>query len=344
ESNMEEEEDLETLGEQLYALISSKHKEDAGKLTGMLLELPGPVLTQMLQDDAMLTAAVEKALRALQVCKDEDDVSVSSDSLGEQLFELVDVYNTGHSQKITGMLLEQHKDAILKLLTDPSLLEEQVHLAMKTLKEQNMEETDVSDTSELDDTESFGEKLFSLVVEMDPLHANDITGMLLEMDPATLQQLLSDHTMLQIAVQKAQALCQSVIYVNDNFLITLKDMAQRNAHSKPDRKKLVLSRFLLPIVTPLYLFSNSTNNTAESVCTPHLLLLRVPYSSLLTSALLVINVVAFLLSFPAELYFPETLNCYVMNETRGHLFQSATEGQKYLYYDFFPPHFYLLYL
>lgn len=39
-----------------------------------------------------------------------------------------------------------------------------------------MEETDVSDTSELDDTESLGEKLFSLVVEMDPLHANDITG------------------------------------------------------------------------------------------------------------------------------------------------------------------------
>uniref|UniRef100_A0A3B4FAB9 Uncharacterized LOC102204442 n=1 Tax=Pundamilia nyererei TaxID=303518 RepID=A0A3B4FAB9_9CICH len=166
----------------------------------MLLELPGPVLTQMLQDDAMLTAAVEKALRALQVCKDEDDVSVSSDSLGEQLFELVDVYNTGHSQKITGMLLEQHKDAILKLLTDPSLLEEQVHLAMKTLKEQNMEETDVSDTSELDDTESFGEKLFSLVVEMDPLHANDITGMLLEMDPATLQQLLSDHTIALLVI------------------------------------------------------------------------------------------------------------------------------------------------
>lgn len=35
-------------------------------------------------------------------CKDEDDVSASSDSLGEQLFELVDVFNTGHSQKITG--------------------------------------------------------------------------------------------------------------------------------------------------------------------------------------------------------------------------------------------------
>lgn len=210
---MDEEEDLETLGEKLYTLIYPKHKENAGKLTGMLLELPGPVLSQMLQDEATLTAAVEKALRALQLaqdpskvtCKDEDDASVSSDSLGEQLFELVDVYNTGHSQKITGMLLEQRKEVVLNLLSDPKLLEEQVNFALKTLKEQNVEETDISDTSDADDTERLGEKIFSLVEELDPLHANDITGMLLEMDPAALQQLLSDHTMLEVAVQKAQA-------------------------------------------------------------------------------------------------------------------------------------------
>ncbi|XP_017263016.1 uncharacterized protein LOC108230899 [Kryptolebias marmoratus] len=205
-----DEEDLESVGEQLYNLIYPKHKESAGKLTGMLLELPAPVLSQMLQDEAMLTAAVEKALRALQLAhkssevtfKDEDDASVSSDSLGEQLFELVDVYNTGHSQKITGMLLEQHKDAVLHLLSDPKLLENHVNLALKTLKEQNVEETDVSDT---DDIEKLGEKIFSLVEEMDPLHANDITGMLLEMDSAALQQLLGDPTMLEVAVQKAQA-------------------------------------------------------------------------------------------------------------------------------------------
>ncbi|KAM7368813.1 hypothetical protein PAMP_013120 [Pampus punctatissimus] len=210
---MDEEEDMETIGEQLYSRIYPKHEESAGKLTGMLLELPGPVLSQMLQDEAMLTAAVDKALRALQAaqepskvtCKEEDDVSASSDSLGEQLFELVDVYNTGHSQKITGMLLEQHKEAVLNLLSDPKLLEEQVNLALKTLKEQNIEETDVSDSSDADDTEKLGERLFSLVEELDPLHANDITGMLLEMEPAALRQLLSDHRMLEVAVQKAQA-------------------------------------------------------------------------------------------------------------------------------------------
>lgn len=206
-------EDVETLGEQLYTLIYPKHEENAGKLTGMLLELPGPVLRQMLQDEATLSAAVEKALRALQLaqessnvsCKEEDDVSVSSDSLGEQLFDLVNVYNTGHSQKITGMLLEQHKEAVLHLLSDPKLLEEQVNVALKTLKEQRVEETDISDSSDVDDTERLGEKLFSLVEELDPLHANDITGMLLEMDPAALHQLLSDHAMLKVAVQKAQA-------------------------------------------------------------------------------------------------------------------------------------------
>lgn len=31
---MDKEEDIETLGEQLYSLIYPKHKEDAGKLTG----------------------------------------------------------------------------------------------------------------------------------------------------------------------------------------------------------------------------------------------------------------------------------------------------------------------
>lgn len=33
----------------------------------------------------------------------EDAVSASSDSLGEQLYELVDIHNTGFTEKITGV-------------------------------------------------------------------------------------------------------------------------------------------------------------------------------------------------------------------------------------------------
>lgn len=210
---MDDHEDLETLGEQLYTIIYPKHKDNAGKITGMLLELPVPVLSQMLQDEASLTAAVEKALWALQgaqesskaPCEDEDEISASSESLGEQLFELVDIYNTGYSQKITGMLLEQHKDAVLKLLSDPKLMEEQVNSALRILKEQSAEETDMSDSSDAEDRERLGDKIFSLVEELDPLHANDITGMLLEMDHVALQQLIFDRKMLNVAVRKAQA-------------------------------------------------------------------------------------------------------------------------------------------
>ncbi|XP_077441754.1 uncharacterized protein LOC144063786 [Vanacampus margaritifer] len=212
---MDKDNDVETLGEQLYTRISPKYSEHAGKLTGMLLELPAPVLSRMLQDEAMLTTAVEKAVRALQVdlhqehskisSKEEDDGSVSSDSLGEQLFDLVDTYNTGYSQKITGMLLEQHREAVLKLLSDPKQLEEQLNAALKTLQQQRIEETDVSDTSDAEETDGLGEKLFTQVEELDQIHAHEITGMLMEMDADILRQLLSERTMLEAAVRKAQA-------------------------------------------------------------------------------------------------------------------------------------------
>ncbi|KAM9518871.1 uncharacterized protein ACWYII_045140 isoform 2-T2 [Salvelinus alpinus] len=194
----------------------------------MLLELPGPVLTRMQQDEAMLTEALEKALRALQLpqgpsntrmSKEEDEASASSDSLGEQLFELVDIYNTEHTQKITGMLLEQHKEAVLHLLSEPSLLEEQVNLALKTLQELGVEETDASDSSDADDTERLEERLFLLVKEMNAVHSNDITGMLLEMDPAALRQMLSDRAMLEEAVQKAQAALES-LWIQEDKEIT----------------------------------------------------------------------------------------------------------------------------
>ncbi|KAL4617396.1 hypothetical protein GN956_G21424 [Arapaima gigas] len=214
---MEDEEDLDMLGEQLYNLIYPRHMEMAGKLTGMLLELPSSVLAEMLKDEAMLTKGVEKALKALtqfdntskMESQGEDEVSVSSDSLGEQLYELVDIHNTGLTEKITGMLLEQKKEEVQKLLSDSALLEERIKVAVKTLKDENSMEMDVSDQSDPDDTERFGEKLFEAVQKIDGKNCADITGMLLEMDSKTLKQVLCDHAMLEQAVKKAQSVLVS---------------------------------------------------------------------------------------------------------------------------------------
>ncbi|KAJ0047388.1 hypothetical protein NL108_002080, partial [Boleophthalmus pectinirostris] len=147
----------------------------------MLLELPFAVLVQLLQDEAMLTAAVDKAFKALQEATKpsqiklivEDDLSTSSDSLGEQLFELVELYNTGYSQKITGMLLEQQKDVVVSLLSNPSLLEEQVNQALETLKKETVR--GLNDSLDVEDPEEFGERLYSAVQKINQDHANDIT-------------------------------------------------------------------------------------------------------------------------------------------------------------------------
>ncbi|XP_016404073.1 uncharacterized protein LOC107737151 [Sinocyclocheilus rhinocerous] len=209
---MEDDEDLETLGEKLFDLIYPKYTEMTPKLTGMLLELPACVVSQMLYDEGLLNKALERALTALTspdnsepVSHTDDAASVSSDSLGEQLHDLTDLYNTGHTQKITGMLLEQKKEAVLQLLSDHSLLEEQVKIALKTLQEQSAEGTDVSDGSDGEEVESIGETLFNVMHQLDP------TGMLLEMDSGMLKQILSERSMLEVAVQRAKSALEGAL-------------------------------------------------------------------------------------------------------------------------------------
>uniref|UniRef100_W5M5H2 PABC domain-containing protein n=1 Tax=Lepisosteus oculatus TaxID=7918 RepID=W5M5H2_LEPOC len=154
----DDEEELDLLGEKLYTLLYPRHTEMAGKLTGMLLELPSSVIKEMLQDERMLSEGVEKALTALRQLAEtgktepyvEDGTSISTDSQGDQLYELVDVYNTGYTEQITGMLLEQKKEDVQKLLSDPSLLEEKVTIALKSLEEQKQMESEASDSSESD--------------------------------------------------------------------------------------------------------------------------------------------------------------------------------------------------
>ncbi|XP_066569170.1 uncharacterized protein LOC136758571 [Amia ocellicauda] len=213
----DDQEEFDLLGEQLYNLIYHRHSEMAAKLTGMLLELPIPVIEQMLQDEGMLSEGVEKALRALEAPADagktepqvEDGISASTDSLGDQLYDLVDVYNTCYTEKITGMLLEQKKEDVRKLLSNPSVLEEKVNIALQTLAEQNQMESQTSNSSELDEKERLGEKLFAIVEEMDRMNCADITGMLLEMDLCNLQEILRDRAMLEVAVRRAQSALRS---------------------------------------------------------------------------------------------------------------------------------------
>ncbi|XP_072344472.1 uncharacterized protein [Scyliorhinus torazame] len=203
-----------TRGETLYNAIFPQHPELAIKLTGMLLELPVPVLDQMMQDEKLLSAGLQKALNTLQDSTEKclfefvqgDVDSDSTDSLGDQLYDLVDIHNTGHSEKITGMLLEMGRNEVKKLVSDLQLLEQRIQIAQDALELKMSDERKMSNSSDFDDAkEKLGEKVFEQIEKIDPQNCACITGMLLELDPSAIQMLLTDRLALHIAVEKAQA-------------------------------------------------------------------------------------------------------------------------------------------
>lgn len=59
-------EQKQMLGERLYPLIQQVHPDDAGKITGMLLEIDNSELLHMLEHGDSLKAKVEEAVAVLQ--------------------------------------------------------------------------------------------------------------------------------------------------------------------------------------------------------------------------------------------------------------------------------------
>uniref|UniRef100_UPI00397F7082 hypothetical protein n=2 Tax=unclassified Salmonella TaxID=2614656 RepID=UPI00397F7082 len=60
-------EQKQMLGERLFSIIQQSHGEQAGKITGMLLEIDNAELLHMLESRESLNAKVEEALSVLAV-------------------------------------------------------------------------------------------------------------------------------------------------------------------------------------------------------------------------------------------------------------------------------------
>ena len=54
------------LGEAIYPKIAASEPQLAGKLTGMILELPVPELLNLVEDDEALASKVDEALTVLR--------------------------------------------------------------------------------------------------------------------------------------------------------------------------------------------------------------------------------------------------------------------------------------
>ena len=93
----------------------------------MLLELPFPVLSQMLQDEAMLTAAVEKALRALHLAQEpryrnEQEVVASFSFLHHPEQADLREYVGPQKSSLSSQLHSQHRSAVVFRCREHGLL------------------------------------------------------------------------------------------------------------------------------------------------------------------------------------------------------------------------------
>jgi len=98
---------------------------------GMLLELPGPVLSQMVQDKATLTAGVEKALGALQLAKEprySNGDGVAKPDLLPPSCSLVLVCGFSKSSFLSQMNSQQRSEVVFRCRRTKSFKSEEMSL------------------------------------------------------------------------------------------------------------------------------------------------------------------------------------------------------------------------
>ncbi|XP_072016933.1 uncharacterized protein [Amphiura filiformis] len=127
----------------------------------------------------------------------ESALPLTKEILGEHLFSKVESSHPESADRITGMLLEAGNEQVMAMLEDDNLLAMCIKSALKVIHRE------CEDTGSID-KQTLGEELYSLVLDLKPNQcAAKITGMLMELDISTIQNLLDSPTDLQKAVNKA---------------------------------------------------------------------------------------------------------------------------------------------
>lgn len=190
----------------MYALIEEQYPDDAEKLTGILLEMDIQSLELMIKDSNLLEQKLGEIISLLE--NDSGQIKNSQTetaqrqcqdktSIGEELYSLVSELGCDQADKITGMLLEMDAYDLEVILRDQEVLKEKVNQALSALNNQSDISETVSPSTGQEDKAVYGEQLYYKICEWFPENADKISGMLLEMNIATLEMLLNDSAALQ---------------------------------------------------------------------------------------------------------------------------------------------------
>lgn len=132
---------------------------------------------------------------------------------GEQLYYKICEWFPENADKISGMLLEMNVATLELLLNDSAALQEKAAYAASILnRTKTNSETQynlpTSEKSEAETRKILGEKLYDIINDWYPGKADKLTGMLMDVNSETLENLVLKEQMLKERVEGALAVLQ----------------------------------------------------------------------------------------------------------------------------------------
>jgi len=218
--------DKTSIGEELYELVYAINSNQADKITGMLLEMDLPDLQMLIKHQAALEEKVYQATMALnsQINKDETASSKAEQEdkalLGEQLYYLISEWYPDQVDKITGMLLELDVTTLNVLVTDSAALKEKAAHAANVISYTSTEReilhsvtsthksVQESGDKALSDSEmkhALAEQIYGIIEQWYPNDAEQLTGMLVDIDCKTLETMVLNEQLLKEKLEGALA-------------------------------------------------------------------------------------------------------------------------------------------
>ena len=182
------EEQKQIIGERLYPLIQATHPDQAGKITGMLLEIDNAELLNMLESREALAAKTQEAVSLLRAHNSKERVDIKN---GERKFGR----NGWKVRPGCPVWVSMEPQPLQKIIYIPG----QEPLNTSLLARVSPEEQ----------KQIIGERPYPLIQATHPDQAGKITGLLLESDKAELLNMLESREALAAKTQEAVSLLRA---------------------------------------------------------------------------------------------------------------------------------------